>query len=93
MCVCGRVCGGVIESEKRTKAGALGVQIKRKKKSGMLCRGEKKQVGVFCVAYDNLPLFDGINKKKNLMQESSLGPATDYSSGLACAGYYIIHSL
>lgn len=46
------------------------------------------------MAYDNLKLFDGINKKKkkNLMQESSLGPATDYSSGFACGSYYIIHS-
>lgn len=85
---------GHIEREREGTAGGLWVQMKeRQKERKMLLRREKKTGGGCCVVYDNLKLFDGINKKKNLMQESSLGPVTDYSSRFACGSYYIIYSL
>lgn len=87
--------GGQRERERETgpEQDHRDYKWKNKKKNDTLERREKTGGGC-CVAYDNLKLFDGINKKKkkNLMQESSLGPATDYSRRFACGSYYIIHS-
>lgn len=82
------------ERERQGQSRTTGTTNERIKKRKDTLERREKTGGGCCVAYDNLKLFDGINKKKkkNLMQESSLGPATDYSRRFACGSYYIIHS-